>query len=46
MWQEGDGDLVMLINCVPAYSVEEVAFEKRPDGQGGLPEWRMKGRKV
>jgi len=24
--QEGDGDLVMLVTCVPAYSVEEVAF--------------------
>jgi hypothetical protein len=23
---EGDGDLVLLVTCVPAYSVEEVVF--------------------
>ena len=26
VWQEGDGDLVLLVTCVPAYSVEEVVF--------------------
>ena len=28
VWQEGDGDLVMLVTCVPAHSVEEVAFDE------------------
>jgi mannose-6-phosphate isomerase-like protein (cupin superfamily) len=26
VWQEGQGDLVLLVTCVPAYSVEEVVF--------------------
>jgi len=26
VWQEGDEDLVLLVTCVPAYSVEEVIF--------------------
>jgi mannose-6-phosphate isomerase-like protein (cupin superfamily) len=26
LWQEGKGDLVLLVTCVPAYSVEEVVF--------------------
>jgi len=26
VWQEGEGDLVLLVTCVPAYSVEEVFF--------------------
>lgn len=26
VWQEGEGDLVLLVTCVPAYSVEEVIF--------------------
>ena len=26
VWQEGDGDLVLLVTCAPAYSVEEVVF--------------------
>jgi mannose-6-phosphate isomerase-like protein (cupin superfamily) len=26
VWQEGDGDLVLLVTCVPAYSLEEVVF--------------------
>ena len=26
VWQEGKGDLVLLVTCVPAYSVEEVVF--------------------
>ncbi|MGD8472883.1 MAG: cupin domain-containing protein [Anaerolineae bacterium] len=26
VWQEGEGDLVLLVSCVPAYSVEEVVF--------------------
>ena len=26
VWQEGEGDLVLLVTCVPAYSVEEVEF--------------------
>jgi mannose-6-phosphate isomerase-like protein (cupin superfamily) len=26
VWQEGEGDLVLLVTCVPAYSVEEVVF--------------------
>ena len=26
VWQEGEGDLVFLVTCVPAYSVEEVVF--------------------
>jgi mannose-6-phosphate isomerase-like protein (cupin superfamily) len=26
VWQEGEGDLVLLVTCVPAYSVGEVVF--------------------
>jgi mannose-6-phosphate isomerase-like protein (cupin superfamily) len=26
VWQEGEGDLVLLVTCVPAYVVEEVVF--------------------
>jgi mannose-6-phosphate isomerase-like protein (cupin superfamily) len=26
VWQEGETDLVLLVTCVPAYSVEEVVF--------------------
>jgi mannose-6-phosphate isomerase-like protein (cupin superfamily) len=26
VWQEGEGDLVLLVSCVPAYAVEEVIF--------------------
>ena len=26
VWQEGKGDLVLLVTCVPAYSVEQVVF--------------------
>jgi mannose-6-phosphate isomerase-like protein (cupin superfamily) len=26
VWSEGEADLVLLVTCVPAYSVEEVAF--------------------
>ena len=26
VWQKGEGDLVLLVTCVPAYSVEEVVF--------------------
>jgi mannose-6-phosphate isomerase-like protein (cupin superfamily) len=26
VWQEGERDLVLLVTCVPAYSVEEVVF--------------------
>ncbi len=26
VWQEGEGDLVLLVTCVPAYSEEEVVF--------------------
>jgi mannose-6-phosphate isomerase-like protein (cupin superfamily) len=26
VWQEGESDLVLLVTCVPAYSVEEVVF--------------------
>ena len=26
VWQEGEDDLVLLVSCVPAYSVEEVVF--------------------
>jgi len=26
VWQEGDGDLALLVTCVPAYLVEEVVF--------------------
>lgn len=26
VWQEGEGDLVLLVTCVPAYSVSEVVF--------------------
>jgi mannose-6-phosphate isomerase-like protein (cupin superfamily) len=26
VWQEGEGDLVLLVTCAPAYSVEEVIF--------------------
>ena len=26
VWQEGEGDLVLLVSCAPAYSVEEVVF--------------------
>jgi mannose-6-phosphate isomerase-like protein (cupin superfamily) len=26
VWQEGEGDLVMLVTCVPAYAVDEVVF--------------------
>ena len=28
VWQEGDGDLVMLVTCVPAYSADEVVFSE------------------
>ena len=45
VWQEGDGDLVMLVTCVPAYSVEEVAFDEQSDGQGSLPERGVPGRR-
>ena len=45
VWQEGDGDLVMLVTCVPAYSVEEVAFVEQPDGQGDFPERGKPGRR-
>jgi mannose-6-phosphate isomerase-like protein (cupin superfamily) len=38
VWQEGESDLVMPVTCVPAYSVEEVAFDEQPEGPGGLPE--------
>jgi mannose-6-phosphate isomerase-like protein (cupin superfamily) len=30
VWQEGDGDLVMLVTCAPAYSEEEVEYSERP----------------
>lgn len=26
VWQAGEGDLVLLVTCVPAYSVQEVVF--------------------
>jgi mannose-6-phosphate isomerase-like protein (cupin superfamily) len=26
VWQAGSGDLVLLVTCVPAYSVDEVVF--------------------
>jgi mannose-6-phosphate isomerase-like protein (cupin superfamily) len=26
VWQEGEGDLVLLVSCVPAYAVEEVVL--------------------
>jgi mannose-6-phosphate isomerase-like protein (cupin superfamily) len=26
VWQRGDGDLTMLVTCIPAYSVQEVVF--------------------
>jgi mannose-6-phosphate isomerase-like protein (cupin superfamily) len=26
VWQEGEGDLVLLVTCVPVYTVEEVVF--------------------
>jgi len=26
VWQEGEGDLVLLVSCVPAYTVDEVVF--------------------
>jgi mannose-6-phosphate isomerase-like protein (cupin superfamily) len=26
VWQEGKGDLVLLVTCVPAYGVDEVVF--------------------
>ena len=26
VWQRGEGDLVLLVTCVPAYSEEEVVF--------------------
>ena len=26
VWQEGESDLVLLVTCAPAYSVEEVTF--------------------
>ena len=26
VWSEGEHDLVLLVTCVPAYSVEEVVF--------------------
>lgn len=26
VWQEGEEDLMLLVTCVPAYSVEEVVF--------------------
>jgi mannose-6-phosphate isomerase-like protein (cupin superfamily) len=26
VWQEGEDDLVLLVTCVPAYSVDEVVF--------------------
>ena len=28
VWQEGEGDLVLLVTCVPAYSVDEVVFSE------------------
>ena len=28
VWQEGEGDLVLLVTCVPAYTVEEVVFSR------------------
>jgi mannose-6-phosphate isomerase-like protein (cupin superfamily) len=31
VWQEGEGDLVMLVTCAPVYSVEEVVFEEWPE---------------
>lgn len=30
VWQKGEGDLVLLVTCVPAYSVEEVVFSENP----------------
>ncbi len=30
VWQQGVGDLVMLVTCVPAYSEEEVRFHEQP----------------
>ena len=27
-WQEGDGDLVMLVTCVPAYAADEAVFSE------------------
>ena len=45
VWQQGEGDLVMLVTCVPAYSVKEVAFDEQPEGPGGLPERRKSGRR-
>jgi mannose-6-phosphate isomerase-like protein (cupin superfamily) len=26
VWQRGDGDLTLLVTCIPAYSVQEVIF--------------------
>jgi mannose-6-phosphate isomerase-like protein (cupin superfamily) len=26
LWQRGEGDLVLLVTCVPAYNVQEVVF--------------------
>jgi mannose-6-phosphate isomerase-like protein (cupin superfamily) len=26
VWQEGEGDLVLLVTCVPAYSMDELVF--------------------
>jgi mannose-6-phosphate isomerase-like protein (cupin superfamily) len=26
VWQDGEGDLVLLVTCVPAYTVDEVVF--------------------
>lgn len=26
VWQEGEGDLVLIVTCVPAYSEDEVVF--------------------
>jgi mannose-6-phosphate isomerase-like protein (cupin superfamily) len=26
VWQEGEGDLVLLVTCVPAYSEDEIVF--------------------
>ena len=28
IWQAGEGDLVLLVTCMPAYSVEKVVFTK------------------
>ena len=26
VWQRGDGDLTLLVTCIPPYSVDEVVF--------------------